>query len=420
MSILDRQVLARQMQQFGRQSSEMRTLQRAMDLLHPAGPRLGLGELVTIVLWAALQSHEQHTRATLHRLNEALARTLDDLEALRRGEPISGRTAGLRAADLTTIAQAINDLGRFEDRVRDLLATDPDGIWARALRAELGTALTPAPGATPATAARAAGAATATAPRTAAEATTALRDALHAAGPDPKAIWNGRELPAAVGEAAHALVVAAGGDVGAAVGRLLRAGGPDADGLVIAVLWREGRIAPAARDLGGRVFDIHQVLVTGLDFEWVGALPPGLFGRSIGIDGIAGGFVVDAKHLGGPLETSPHLLGEAAPKPTPSWRDETQIDVVTEMGDLARAQERLTPESRSTAERLVLEHKRDVLEQMERQLEFARHNGLRGIRWVCNDEALADAFRKVAQDLPTTYRDMQKDFTVGGLVGHGE
>ncbi len=418
---VQRQLLAAEVRAFGRTSREMAALQRAMDLLHPTARPLPIDDLVTLVLYSAMHSHEARTRSVLHRLNEALARTMDDLDALRRGEPLGGRTAGMRAADLTTIAEAMHELPNFEKRVRDLLDTDPDGMWAQALRAELAAALTPPQPprpvrtAPPPTAPRAPRAAVA--PLSVGEATTALRDALWAAGPSATALWNARTLPRAVSRAAHRLVIAAGGDVGEAVRRLVDAGGPDADAMVVAVLWREGRIEPQGVDLGERAFEIHQRLVTGLEFEWHGELPPGVFGKHIGIDGIADGFVVDAKHLDAPLETSPHVLGEAAPRPTPFWRRDTEVDVLTELGDVARAQERLTPESRGAQERLIVEHERDVLEQMERQLEFARHNGLKGIRWVCNDEGLAEAFRTLAHRLPATYADLQVDFVVGGLVG---
>lgn len=391
---LDRTALARQMTDFVGRSEAMRSMEAAMLALYPSQRAPSTRRLAELVLYSIVRGHQAHTRKVLDRINVALARLLDDLDALRSGRSLEGRTDGARAEDLTKIAQAHEDLRKLEDHVNFLLQTDESGSWASQLRIELETALGGGRGGHQAS-------------RAAATPIEGLRSALHVAAPDPQAIIHGRSLPPAVGDAAHALVVAAGGDVGTAVRRLLRESGPDTDSLVVAVLWREGRIRPGT-PLGTSEHAEHQRVVTGLDYEWTGQLAPGSLGREVGLDGVAGGFVVDAKHSSVPVEESPHLLGGAAKRPRHEGEHEPDV-----AAQVARAT--APPPDPSRVERAIIEKRHEVLEQMRRQLDFARHNGLRGIRWVCNDEALSEAFRLLTMELPSHYDDLQKNFVVGGL-----
>ena len=241
MTLVNREVLTREMRSVVAGSRELTTLQRAIDLLNPGHPRPDVTDVITAVLYSALRSHEDHTRAVLTRMNEAIARTLDDLDALRLGEAIGGRTATMRGNDLAVVAMAMDDLSTLEHHIRDLLQTDPDGSWVHGLRAEAEAAMTPS-----AQSIGAAAAAAARIPGNIGEALTGLRDAIHGVAPSGRSVWatargagGARELPEAIRTAAHNLVVLAGGDIGTAVRRALTTGGDAADDMVIAVLWAE-------------------------------------------------------------------------------------------------------------------------------------------------------------------------------------
>ena len=439
MTLVNREVLTREMRSVVAGSRELTTLQRAIDLLNPGHPRPDVTDVITAVLYSALRSHEDHTRAVLTRMNEAIARTLDDLDALRLGEAIGGRTATMRGNDLAVVAMAMDDLSTLEHHIRDLLQTDPDGSWVHGLRAEAEAAMTPS-----AQSIGAAAAAAARIPGNIGEALTGLRDAIHGVAPSGRSVWatargagGARELPEAIRTAAHNLVVLAGGDIGTAVRRALTTGGDAADDMVIAVLWAEGRIAPHTSDLGTRGFDIHQEMVTGLPFEWSGLRPSstgsGARVRDIGIDGIAGGLVVDAKHVAGSFEDSAHLLGgaEATSRrrsemftPTlegesphyPSERELRPFDAVDELDQMTRS---TATGERARIEGALTDQEIEIMSQMRRQLQFARDNGLRGIHWVTNSAEAAAHLEQLMARLDANFSDMVRRVEVGGLRGGG-
>lgn len=417
MTLVNRSVLARQMREFVGGSTELVSLQRAMDLLHPGHPRPNLTEVVTSVMYSALRGHESHTARVLTRLNEAMGRTLEDLDALRRNEPIGGRTAGMRAADLTQIALAMEDLTQLEQRIRNLMETDRS--WVQALSAELeASMLRPAAAAATPIVPRAPGRVEAAALSLSVSSGLArLQDAIHAVAPTGVAIWATRLLPARVRQAAHDLVVASGGDVRAAVHTAIRSGSDTANDVVIAILWAENRIQPRAKGLGAADFDLHQRSVTGLDFEWQGKLAPGQSGREIGLDGITDGVVVDAKNLSIPLVESAHVLGGATPRQPFSGHQRREVTPADLVSDVAEASRRVTPADRARVESHIELKQTETLEQMQRQLDWARYNGLDGIRWVCNAQELADYFNTIADRLPSGYRNMRTEFVVGGLTG---
>lgn len=447
MTLVNRGALLREMRTFVAASDEMTTLQRAIDLLNPRHPRPDVADIATSVLYSALRSHEDATSAVLTRMNEAIGRTLDDLATLRAGGSLDGRTAQMRAADLASIAQAMDDLVRLEDRIRDVMRTDPDGSWVHGLRAEAEaamlrpTAAAPPGGAVtpPATAAAGVAPAVRQIPNTVAGAIVGLRDAIHAVAPAGNALFASRQLPDAVRAAAHDLVVLAGGEVAEAVRRALRSGGEAADDMVLAILWAEGRVQPSTQNLGTRSYDIHQEMVTGLPYELSGTRPSidprraGELVRDIGIDGIRDGLVVDAKHMAGNLEDSAHLIGGAearrrwadeAFRPTPEGesalypgdRGLRTYDAVDELDDATR---QVSTADRARLERAMTHEEIEIMSQMRRQLEFARRNGLRGIRWVANSAELAAHLQRIMDALDANYSDMVKRVDVGGLGAGG-
>ncbi|WP_420451184.1 hypothetical protein [Ilumatobacter sp.] len=413
MTLPNRAALARQMRAFVSQSSEISSLQRAMDLLHPSGPRPKMLDIVSGVLYSALRGHEAHTAGVLVRLNDALGRTMADLTALRRGEGLGGRTSAMRANDLSQIAQAMDDLASLESRLRMIIDTDGNGVWAQALRAEVEHALVrPTVAVAPAAVtpsgtalARAGGAAV---PTSLAGGIVQLRTAIHAIAAVGDGIWRTRQLPESIAVAARQLVDVAGGNVAEAVRSALRSGGQAADDLVIAILWATGEIEPKA-NFGTKPHDLHQQQVTNLPFEWKGAYSPNQ-GHGLGLDGILGGYVVDAKHLGGPLETSPFVTGRQPRRDyTPNSLD----------GELARAARDPAPTAQRATDLALADKKRgETLRQMKDQLQWAREHGLRGVKWICNNDELADYFRLLAREhLEPPYRNMDLQFVVGGMTG---
>ena len=421
MTIVSRAALREGLTAFVRRSPALESLDRAMRLLYRDRPRPSVHSMAELVLLSIVRGHEVRTQGLLGRLNQALARVLDDLDALRAGRSIEGRTAGMRTQDLTAIAQAMDELRTLEQQVRDLLASDPS--WADGLRAELTAAL-----AGPRPPARRPATFRPTAPprpQTPRAAAGNLRRALLGAGADPHAVLATGRPPNAVLQAAHRMVVAAGGDVGAAVRALLQMGaGSETDAMVMAVLMSEGRIYRGSSLPAGAAWAAHQRRVTGLDFEWSAGpgtsisraqrppdptlpprapLPAAVLGEEIGIDGIRDGFVVDAKHGSTPLEVL-----EARAAHEPAWRRDVEpgVDV-----DIAKA----SAPPRADVPQQLLEYEDDLLREMARQAEFAEHNGLTGVRWVCSSEELAAAFRLLSDRLPSRYRSTRFEFVVGGL-----
>lgn len=417
MSLVSRASLRSAMRGWVAGSSELGRLQDAMRILFPGHRRPSVAALAEAVLLSAVRQHEGATRNTLSRLNESLSRLMDDVDALSHGRSVEGRTPTMRTDDLQTIEQALRDLNRLEDRIRHALDTDPSGSWADQLRIELEIALhgnEPGRGTSVGGAARP----PLPRPRTVADATEGLRRTLNALGASAQGIWHSRQLPSALRRAAHDLVVAAGGDVATAVRRILDVGGPQADAMTISILWAEGHIAPGRPTAVDVASAVHQRRISGLDFEWMGQFNPNTWnGRfdpnsvtgTLGIDHIANGRLVDAKHTGVPIEALPHLTQSPAPRTPAHEQFDFQPGVDTHIASSERTR------SLAAEERAWDEARHDYLTQMRRQLEFARSRGLRGIEWVCNTAELADAFRILSNEVPAGERaGVQLIFRVGG------
>lgn len=409
MTVVDRAALRNGLRGWVAGTAELSRLQDAMRVLFPGRRRPSVTALAEALLLSAVRRHEGATRGQLGRLNESLSRLMDDVDALSRGRSVEGRTATMRTEDLQTVERALADLSRLEDRVRHALATDESGSWTDQLRIELETALQgggtargsgvspPRPRGLP------------RAPGTVA-ALADLRAVIDRLGGPSQGLWHGRRLPRALGDAAQHLVVAAGGDIAAAVRRALTDGGAHADAMVVAILWKRGVIAPGTATGATKAWHVHQRNVSGLDFEWTGRFPVGeSYSSTVGIDHIAGGLLVDAKHSDVPLEARPELT--QVPEPRTTWAERT--DVQPDVGAQLRAGERTR--SLAAEERAWGEARHKYLMQMRRQLAFARANGLCGFQWVCNTEELADAFRLLSFEIPAGERaGLHLDFRVGG------
>jgi hypothetical protein len=427
MSIVNRTVLARQFRSFAESDPSMASLQRAMALLHPRRrPPRSVAEMAELVLLTIVRDHERHTTGAIGRLNGALARVLDDLADIRAGQ-LTNRTAAAVANDFQTIDDALNSLSTLEARVHDMLGTGtPDSLTARLrgqLEAELGTSRSLAP----------VGEAAFSPnpprfdPRVGASANfVSAADELHAALreapplaprtlPEGATSMTGRQLHgtqrARVNRAAQALVDAAGGDSARAVRMLLSRSDPDTNRMAIAVLVQQERLRPGAqathRGPQSEAFGFQERM-GGTPFEFVGTLREPIRGHAtVGIDAINGGFIVDPKWTGVPTDVTPHLVGglaraDRAPHP--------EADVVALI--------RHTGLSRVDAESIVSGHiATKVVNLMERQLEYASQNGLRGVAWMCSTQELADAFERVFHEhLHGRFSGVVMDFRVGG--GH--
>jgi hypothetical protein len=415
MSVIDRGALRSGLRQWVSASSELSRLQDAMRVLFP-GRTPSTTAIAEAVLLSAARRHERATREALGRMDASLVRLMDDVDALSQGRAVPGRTSTMRTEDLRTLERALADLSKLEDRVRHALASDETGSWRDQLRIELESALRGGPSGGGSAAGGALPRVARTGPTDVAGAFQDLRTAFDQLGAGSQGLWHGRNLPRAIGDAAHDLVVAAGGDVATAVRRALADGGTQADAMVIAILWREGHIAPGRPTGASTGAAVHQRRVSGLDFEWMGQSRPGTWnGRfdpnsvagTVGIDHLANGLLVDAKHTGVPIEALPHLT--QTPTQRTSWaeRRDVQPEVDLAPGGSAR--------SLGAEHRAWDEARHDYLMQMRRQLDFARSRGLRGIEWVCNTPELAEAFRLLSEQIPAGERaNLRVEFRVGG------
>lgn len=410
---------------FVRTSPAMESLDQAMRLLYRDLPRPSVGSLAELVLLSIVREHEVRTQGVLGRLNRALAQVLDDLDALRAGRSIEGRTAGLRIQDLSTIAQAMEELRTLEQQVRLMLDSDPS--WAGKLRTALSRDLAgpKPPVRRPATfhpAEKTQTRKSAPGIPKVGSATGKLRRALRRAGPDPAAVVASGRPPNSVLRAADQLVETAGG-VAEAVEALHHSGtGPETDAMIIAVLVAEGRLYQGVSLPEGRAWAAYQQAFSGLTFEWASglgprksrtrppdptlparkAVPPGIPGGEIGIDDIKEAFLVDMKSGATPLEVL-QRWADAEPR----WlRDEERgVDA-----RIAAATRRA-----SDIESQLVEYEHKLLRQLMIQAEFASENGLRGVCWICSGEEVAASMRLLADRLPSRYRGMDFRFVVGGM-----
>ncbi|HWM58332.1 MAG TPA: polymorphic toxin type 4 domain-containing protein [Pseudonocardia sp.] len=134
-----------------RQHSTMESLDRALKLVYKDRPGARTAEeLAFRVLVAAANRHDARVAGWLREVDEALARLMEDLDALRAGEP-RGRDPRLRAADLKVLADSLDHFATFEDSVKFM--TDGEAGELRTSLAEdvrAGVAAANAPGAPPA------------------------------------------------------------------------------------------------------------------------------------------------------------------------------------------------------------------------------------------------------------------------------
>jgi hypothetical protein len=203
------------------------------------------------------------------------------------------------------------------------------------------------------------------------------------------------------------------------------------DAMITAVLMAEGRIYRGAALPEGVAWAAHQRAVTGLEFEFSSGpgtaisrrarppdptlpprapLPPGMHGEEIGIDGIKDGLLVDAKSGAGALEEAGGLPFE------PAWRRDTEPGVDVDIREAQRAAGFGAPPTPGTSRKKVqpLPYEETLLRQLARQVDWAEHNGLKGVRWVCSSEERAAALRLLAERLPESYRAKNIQFVVGG------
>ncbi|HEX5543350.1 MAG TPA: polymorphic toxin type 4 domain-containing protein [Micromonospora sp.] len=123
------------------QAPTMKRLREALEILYRdrTGGRTA-DEILEIVLLSVARAHEHRTQKALDSLNRALGRILADVEATRRtgGPPATLRERPLREADLAVIADATEDLMRFEDAVKRQIAAH-DETLTRAVQDALPT-----------------------------------------------------------------------------------------------------------------------------------------------------------------------------------------------------------------------------------------------------------------------------------------
>jgi hypothetical protein len=368
---------------------EVATLRRALAAIEgsAAASARDVDTLVARLIAVALEQHDLSVRRTLAQIDPPLVRLLADIDALRAGRSIGGRTAGMAAADMTALVAALEDLRTFQQWVNAMPADAEAAAQLRnAMRAEVGIqpAMTPMgsrPLATPPPLGR-------TAPAGMAQAVDALHTAMleeprvpatRAVPPSapgrtprvPEARGYGElvgDLPPRVAAAADAVVAAAGGDHAQAIRQILAGGtSADADRMVATILRRRGELttgtraarAPAAgpvlrpgsaREEG---FNVQESL-TGWPGEGTGTLNPPVDGfDTIGIDGLGGGRVLDSKY---------------AHTPPPVHVDPGGSVRVTNPVDTPWGPERLSAD----------------LSELRRQLEFSRRNGLNGVEIRCS------------------------------------
>lgn len=109
----------------------LRALAEALSIVERGRNRARtLEELAMALLLSTARIHESRLAATLDRLDESLARLLDDVEAVRQagGTASAARTMAEREADLRAIAEALSELSRFEDRVGRMVDDDAEGL----------------------------------------------------------------------------------------------------------------------------------------------------------------------------------------------------------------------------------------------------------------------------------------------------
>jgi hypothetical protein len=395
--------------------------------------------LVEWLLLRALGVHENRLNASRDRLQELLVRLLEDRDVLRAKGTRAARSPAAQEADMRALVKEFENLRTFQQTVREAL-TGGEHDWHTGLRNQMETQLglprshAPVPAPKAAEIARLLPLANPTrlAPGTHPAVEGAARSLLQAMENHPprpvRPVPKGRKGPyeaysarqyagtqsKRVNDAARTLAALFRGRGRNAVAEAVKAiiGGSgdlaERNRMVVAVLVAHHRIRPgkAVPRSGPHVeAGAFQQKWTGSSFEWTGRLRQPVRGlTTIGIDGIVEGWVRDTKYSGVPLAESGHVKGRVAtpkdgkvsgeiqggfPRRERPWEAHETPDVATQMKP---------PPPMSARERIAVYEEKSgiVLEaELERQLAFARENGLRGVQWVTNSPELAAAFEEI-------------------------
>ncbi|MFG3497639.1 hypothetical protein [Streptomyces sp. NPDC047928] len=342
---IDRPQLVQQIRQCARNHAGANAAVRTLATLYGASPsQRTVHRLIERMMLRVLGVHVDRLTATRNRMERALNRLLDDLDALQAEGPRTVRDASAQAQDLKALVDALDELKTFRDDLLYILRTDEHGLRTMArneLEALRGRPRSYAP-------VESAGRPPAGPPRPAAGtgtevagAAVRLFEAIEAFPPYPVRPERVGGRPSApykpltarqygrqsrkVTRAARRYVAmfeqGAQDPVAAAVKSVLAGQDSLADRnrMAIAILVSQKRIWPGRRvpTSGPHVkAGAYQEKVTGSSFEWTGKLqqPVRTF-TTIGIDGIVDGFVYDAKHTDVALSRSGHLKGQVMPGP---------------------------------------------------------------------------------------------------------
>lgn len=405
---IDPAKLSREVRGWARTHPRMQRLEAALAKLYGGHPPTGgpnVTALADRILLLLLGDRHGRVEQLLREMDDNLDRLLDDIEARRTGTPLPGRTPEQSRADMLALRKILEEIDRFKGELRTVLAEGTPESRVADLRKELLAELTPI------------GPRPGTAPGRAAdleEATGELRAALRGL-PEPKSVRPDRpptarellQLPDEALRAASTLIRLLGEDPGLGpiprtVQHLIRSAPPaELDRLVYAVLQASKVLLPGKRAPSSD-WGRHQVAVTGTPAEWTGALKNPVRGDyTIGIDGIKDGWVVDAKLTSQHVEESGHIFGEVAlPRREREIQPGVRPDLPREQGELGERE--LVEQIQGTAERPtisgeVLAERRfriKTLSEIERQIQFAKENGLRGVRWVATTKEVADFFEQ--------------------------
>ncbi|MEU2391307.1 hypothetical protein [Streptomyces sp. NPDC007369] len=340
---IDRPQLVQQIRQVARDHAGLKAVVGTLAALYGTAPsERTVNRLIERVVLRVAGVHVDRLTATRNRMEQALNRLLDDLDALQAGGPRTVRDASAQAQDLKALVSALDDLKTFRDDLLFVLKADEHGLQTM-VRNEMealgGRTRSYAPvgrgGLPPAGPPRpAAGAGTEVA-----AAAGRLFEAIESAPPSPvrperaggrpfapykplTARQYGRQSRKATRAAKRFVAMFERGaqdPVTAAVKSVLAGqDNPEArNRMAIAILVSQGRMRPGRTvpRSGPHVkAGKYQEKVTGSSFEWTGKLqkPVRTF-TTIGIDGIVDGFVYDAKHTDVMVSESGHLKGRLTP-----------------------------------------------------------------------------------------------------------
>ncbi|TMV00047.1 hypothetical protein [Streptomyces sp. DASNCL29] len=442
---VDRAALTQQLRAWSHDHPSMRAITASLEHMYGKAAEKKVQALVEWLLLRAVGVHEPRLHAARDRIQELLVRLLEDRDALRRGPTARPRSAAAQEADMQALVKEFEALRTLQQTVRQMVSDDEQGLRT-ALRNHLETQLGMTRSYAPVVVGEAAEVArlsplthpprlAPTAPPAAVAAATGLFEAMEKHPPKavrptgksergPFTPYTAKEYAGKqsreVNLAAGTLVAPfrkKGRDAVAEAVKALLAGSGDAasrNRMVIAVLVAHERLVPgAAVPKGGPNFraGVYQQKVTGSSFEWIGRLKEAYRDlETTGIDGIVDGWVCDAKHTDVILAESGHLRGRVTPPATKGkekasaeipgglprrdrpWEKETTPDVTAQMRP---------PPPVTAREELALSEKLKITlaSQMERQLIFARENGLHGVEWVTNSPELAGAFEKAFEEM---------------------